>query len=348
MRKITAIFLAVTMLVLAPFPMGAAAEVYAADYDQSAAAEIVKAIDAYVTPYLGTNSLNSYQGGKAKQCHAFVNYVWKNVFGCDLYSGKSSTTPSSKDYSQMGAYVNQYGRPGDILRVDRQHSMIITAIDEDGVHGYDWIRTRKEQKRYYSWEQVKDWGSGAESYWLYQVDDSIYNSFSTGEVQEPAKVYTPPEIIQVQEDAVVSRGSADRLGGDGVYKRVIALQIDNPLITLNGIPLALDVSGSGDVAAMPLLVEGRTLLPIRAVVESMGGKVEWVDETRATILTYNDTVIQLTLGSTLMLVDGKNIQLDVAPVIIHGRTMLPIRPIIEAFGGEVLWEQSTRTINILF
>ena len=81
----------------------------------------------------------------------------------------------------------------------------------------------------------------------------------------------------------------------------------------------------------------------------MGGTVEWDGGTRTVTLWVDGHSLRLTLDSR-MVQDGRNdwFYLDVAPVSIGGRTMLPIRFIVEYFGGQVVWNGDSRTVTITY
>lgn len=90
----------------------------------------------------------------------------------------------------------------------------------------------------------------------------------------------------------------------------------------------------------------RTLVPIRAVVEALGGSVEWNEAEREVVLTMNSDVISLTIDSDAAYLNGEEHILDTAPVVINGRTMLPIRFIAESFGLSVDWYEAEQSITI--
>ncbi len=124
--------------------------------------------------------------------------------------------------------------------------------------------------------------------------------------------------------------------------KVLSLKIDDPIMKVNGTDTEIDPGN--DTA--PVIVSGRTLVPIRAIIENMGGTVEWNSETKESILTYGKDVIRLTIDSqTAYLNDSASI-LDTAPTVINGRTMLPIRFIGEGFGFSVKWNEEEKTITI--
>ncbi len=124
-------------------------------------------------------------------------------------------------------------------------------------------------------------------------------------------------------------------------KSEITMQIDNPVMTIDGIEIKIDENGT-----VPVIVNGRTLVPIRAVVEKIGGNVEWNSTMRQTTLNYENNKIVLTVDSTTAYLNDTENTLDTAPAIINGRTMLPIRFIAEGFGLAVDWNANTRTITI--
>ena len=123
---------------------------------------------------------------------------------------------------------------------------------------------------------------------------------------------------------------------------VISMQIGEPNMMVNGETQEID-PGMGTV---PLIMNDRTLIPIRAVVEAFGGEVSWNGDTRTAMLSYGENTIELTIDSTTAYLNGEAQTLDTTPVIINDRTMLPIRFISEGFGFDVEWEQSTQTVTI--
>lgn len=96
----------------------------------------------------------------------------------------------------------------------------------------------------------------------------------------------------------------------------------------------------------PIIVEGRTLVPVRAVFEALGASVDWGEATRTVIAKKGDTVIMLGIGSNVMYKNGAAISLDVAADIVNGRTLVPIRAVSEAFDLTVDWDENNRTITV--
>lgn len=100
----------------------------------------------------------------------------------------------------------------------------------------------------------------------------------------------------------------------------------------------------------PVILNERTYVPLRRVLEFMGAKVEWNAETREVTVTSADniTMVVLTIDSTeinvytftsVLHADKKTVTSDVAPIIMNDRTMLPIRVIAEALGADVEYDE---------
>jgi hypothetical protein len=124
---------------------------------------------------------------------------------------------------------------------------------------------------------------------------------------------------------------------------MITLKIGSPYITINGISKKIDAQGS-----KLIIKNGRTLLPIRTLIESLGGTVEWNGKEQKVTIELNGHSIILWIGKDTVLVNGSKVKLDVAPMIINGRTYLPLRFISENFGASVDWDETTKTVTIYY
>ena len=113
---------------------------------------------------------------------------------------------------------------------------------------------------------------------------------------------------------------------------VIVLQIGKTSFTINGVVNTLD--------SPPVIKNGRTLLPIRAVIEALGGTVGWDATEKKVTVTLGSTTIELWIGKNTARVNGITKPIDssnskVVPEIINGRTMLPLRFVAENLGCDV-------------
>ena len=115
---------------------------------------------------------------------------------------------------------------------------------------------------------------------------------------------------------------------------VIILQIGNKEFTVNGETRTLD--------SPPIIKNSRTLLPIRAVVEALGGTVGWDATERKVTITLSSTTIELWIGKSTAKVNGVNTPIDptnpkVVPEIVNSRTKIPFRFVAESLGATVNW-----------
>jgi len=130
-----------------------------------------------------------------------------------------------------------------------------------------------------------------------------------------------------------------------ITQTVIILQIGNSTFTVNGVQNTLD--------SPPVIKNSRTLLPIRAVVEALGGTVSWDATERKVTITLKNTTIELWIGNNTASVNGVDTPIDstnpkVVPEIINSRTMLPLRFITENLGCNVQWDGTSKTITITY
>ncbi|WP_134702948.1 stalk domain-containing protein [Ammoniphilus sp. YIM 78166] len=96
----------------------------------------------------------------------------------------------------------------------------------------------------------------------------------------------------------------------------------------------------------PTIVNGRTLVPLRAIFESLGATVDWNGQTRTVTAAKGSTAIRLTIGQKTAFKNNQAIMLDEPAVIINGRTLVPLRFVSEAMGSTVGWNGLSRVITI--
>jgi len=133
--------------------------------------------------------------------------------------------------------------------------------------------------------------------------------------------------------------------GQQKKQTVMVLQIGNSKFTINGASVALD--------SPPVIKNGRTLVPIRAIIEALGGTVGWDGTAKKATVTLGSTTIELWIGKNTAKVKGVSTPIDttntkVVPEIINGRTMLPLRFVSENLGCSVVWAAATKTITITY
>jgi len=98
--------------------------------------------------------------------------------------------------------------------------------------------------------------------------------------------------------------------------------------------------------AVPIIQNGRTLVPLRTIFEAMGATVEWDEATRTVKASTATTTVVLPIGSLAPTVNGLVWNIDVPAQIINSRTLAPLRFVGEALGGLVAWDSTARRVDI--
>lgn len=111
-------------------------------------------------------------------------------------------------------------------------------------------------------------------------------------------------------------------------------------VLLNGTTLEFDVN--------PYIKNGRTLVPFRKILEAFGLDVNWNPVEKSVLAKNNITEIYFKIGSGTTYVNNFETSLDVPAEITDGRTFVPLRFIGESMGAEVNWDNTTKTISIIY
>ena len=119
----------------------------------------------------------------------------------------------------------------------------------------------------------------------------------------------------------------------------IALGNNNITVTVGGQPVVFADQG-------PVIVDGRTLVPVAGVFQALGFVTQWNPNTRQVTITGGGDTIVLTIGSRNFTTNSVQHTLDVPAQIIGDRTMLPIAIVLRSVGYEVNWNNATRTVAI--
>lgn len=96
----------------------------------------------------------------------------------------------------------------------------------------------------------------------------------------------------------------------------------------------------------PVIKDGRTLLPVRALCEAINADVEWDDKSKTVKISAKDKEVSMKIGEKDILVNNKKQSIDVPAIIVSGRTMLPLRAVGEIIGAEVEWNEKDRRIDV--
>ncbi len=143
------------------------------------------------------------------------------------------------------------------------------------------------------------------------------------------------DVMNMNKKKLLSLTSAAAVAAAAIFMPGCALGRDVN-VTLNGTPLEL--------SQPPIVKDGVTLVPIRAVFEALGMDVSWNGGDNSVTAVKNGKSVFVTVGSSAARINGQAVELDQAPVIENGVTFVPLRVIGEAMGVDVAWDQENYTV----
>jgi photosystem II stability/assembly factor-like uncharacterized protein len=242
--------------------------------------------------------------------------------------------------------------------MDADGSNLITGVEGGRLYtssngGSSWTERRPAEDTDQKWSRF---ASDSDGKVLLASDESrLYSSVDSGATwveQQPAgntDVHWVSSFIASDGSYFLVGAYGGRLYslavGQAPKQTVIVLQIGNSKFTVNGASTTLD--------SPPVIKNGRTLVPIRAIIEALGGTVGWDATTKKATVTLGKKTIDLWIGKSAATVNGASTPIDstnakVVPEIINGRTMLPLRFVSENLGCSVVWAAATKTITITY
>lgn len=298
-------------------------------------------------------TLSSYQNEtKANSCNIgltqgdYFVYIHRASYG-DLHQG---------DYKFKVEYNKDNNWEKEANDTIKEATRISTEVDYKGSvktsEDKDYYRVDINEPGYYVVDFIHENLTDDERSWSITLYNDTSNELgNTYSAQNQVKARVRTDYLEAGTYYVlVARNSYNDLSeADYTLKvakanqKTITMQINNPRFTNQGKTLNIDEGGT-----VPVVIDGRTLVPIRAIIEGMGGKVDWDGNTQKVTLTYYSDKMELTLGKTRAYLNGSSKTLDVAPRTINDRTMLPIRFISENFGCDVEWDGNTQTVTIKY
>ncbi len=122
----------------------------------------------------------------------------------------------------------------------------------------------------------------------------------------------------------------------------VKIYIGKPVAYVNGAEKPLDQP--------PVIMNNRTMVPIRFVSEAMGANVQWNGKERTVTITLGKNIAVLKIDDVKAQANGYDVYLDAAPTIIvkTSRTVVPVRFVAETLGMDVSWNGKERSVTIKY
>ncbi|MBE3586852.1 MAG: copper amine oxidase N-terminal domain-containing protein [Thermoanaerobacter sp.] len=159
---------------------------------------------------------------------------------------------------------------------------------------------------------------GKDAFLVSTYQSTLFPGYSTTAAVTVAKVVTP---------------------APGEQKATVVFKVGDTKFTVNGAEQTMDVA--------PYVKNGRTYVPVRYSAQAVGVAPENILFSGGKVtLIKGDKVVQFTIGSNVMLINGVAVTMDVKAEVTNGRTMLPFRYVAQALGAQVNWDPTAQTVTM--
>ena len=156
----------------------------------------------------------------------------------------------------------------------------------------------------------------------------------------PTPQYSSPSE-PIEENAIIIDFSRnDSLPAPVYQNNSISMKIGNNI--------ARKMLGVKELSHAPVLLDGVTMVPLRDVVEYMGGKVEWNEQDKKISISLNGCWASMALGSKMGYVNGIATAFPAAPDLVDGVTMIPVRGLAMALNCKIEWTAQNQNIFITY
>lgn len=180
-----------------------------------------------------------------------------------------------------------------------------------------------------------------------KVDDKEIPIEADGSFKHEVTLKTGDNVFNITSQDKVGNTTKVSLTITRKKPVIIQLTIGKKEVFVNGLMKAIEAAPFVDKAS------GRTLIPIRIVVESIEGQIFWEAKTQKVTLKKDDITIDLWIGKPIAQINGIPTPIDIqspklSPMIVSGRTFLPLRFVAENLGAKVDYEAKTQTITVTY
>ncbi|ACB86246.1 stalk domain-containing protein [Natranaerobius thermophilus] len=104
--------------------------------------------------------------------------------------------------------------------------------------------------------------------------------------------------------------------------------------------------GSWELDSAPIIRDGRTLMPLRGVIDKLGASLDWDNSSQEVTIKDDGVEVKLTIGETTAKVNGESKIMEISPIIEDSRTLIPLRYANELLGHNVDWISGEEVIEI--
>lgn len=173
-----------------------------------------------------------------------------------------------------------------------------------------------------------------------KINRALICLFASVSFSTTAFAYTSIDVDLAMRDYLnnINSEQSSTSNNNAIQSSASPQTASNIKLVVNGSEIKTDVP--------PAIIDGRTLVPLRAMLEAVGASINWEPSTQTVTAKKDSTTIKLIIGSSSAYVNNVQKNLDVPAMIINERTMVPARFIAENFNYNVKWNSASNTVNI--
>lgn len=244
----------------------------------------------------------------------------------DMTQGTTDTKAAYLTFQGGYALEGQPQRIQMLVRGDQSLNWLRAEMtDADGKLYYvDLAKTVNWQ----GWKQVSADLSGLKMKYPVKLNRLYVASIKEGEDER-----TPVGSIAFDQISFLYKQELPALP-----KNTAWLKVGSKTIKINDQEEAID--------SAPVIINSRTYVPIRFIVDAMGGDVQWEPSEKRVTVIRGSQMIEMRAGKKELTVNGKLIVSDAAPVIRDSRTLVPLRLLSEQFGWKVDWDAEKKEVTL--
>ena len=263
-------------------------------------------------------------------------FSFKGSSNTGEYRFRFDFTSAYESFSENLSVNNNQTSSANLIKINNQYNGQIALNDDVDIYRIDINKPNPtlniNGKNNYLYVQLFD--QNGERVWY----SSVYDNDTIKEIRFSEKVNSSTGLHYLSISGSTNVGNYSFNLTDG--GKIIMAPKPNTVISV----IVNDKKVNFD--QQPILENGRTLVPLRAIFEALGADVKWDDPTKTVTATKGGIKISLQIGSTNLYVNGNVKILDVPAKLINSRTLVPVRAISEAFGCKVDWIDATQTVII--
>ena len=193
-----------------------------------------------------------------------------------------------------------------------------------------WLLVRAEDGNWYHFDPT--WNDG-----ISQVYGGVSNEYTMMSYSKAKSLYVFDEnkFSNAENDAMYEYLNR-------VYVPTVALGINDSNMMVNELMLKIDPNPN----VTPIIINDSTYLPVRVLVEIFDGSIVYDSVTQKIHIIIGKDDIEIQINSIYANLNGRPVTLIAPPTIVEGRTLLPLRSIMELLGKTVIWNDETRIVSI--